>query len=115
MPVVDDTVGARQPKQMRDGEAMDHSRRVVHLPVRAFVSGLRRQRPRVLIEREEAARRIEGGTLEELEEGAGVIDEPQPMRRQRREARRPGRWKVLDCRTPPSSQTSVLRSMQTYR
>ncbi len=96
--MVDDAVGARKPKQMRDGEAMHHARGSVHLPVRAFVSGLRRQRPRVLIEREEAARRIEGGKLEEVEEGAGVIDEPQPVGRQRREARRPGYGKILDCR-----------------
>ena len=92
--MVDDTVGARQPEQMRDGEAMHHARRFVHLPVRAFVSGLRRERPRVLIQREEAARRIEGGKLEEVEEGAGVVDEPQPVGRQRREAWRPGYGKV---------------------
>ena len=104
--MVDDAVGARQPEQMRDGEAMHHSRCVVHMPVRAFVSGLRRERPRVLVQREEAARRIERGKLEELEEGAGVIDEPQPVRRQRREARRPGRWKFLDC-GHPSYQTRL--------
>ena len=94
--MVDDAVGAWKPEQMRDGEAMHHARCVVHPPVRAFVSGLRRERPRVLIQREEAARRIEGGKLEEVEEGAGVVDEPQPVRRQRREARRPGYGKVLD-------------------
>ena len=105
--MVDDTVGARQPEQMRDGEAMHHARRVVHVPVRAFVSGLRRERPRVLIQREEAAGRIEGGTLEELEESAGVIDEPQPVSRQRREAWRPGRRKVLDCGLRHYTQTSV--------
>ena len=70
--MIDDTVGARKPEQMRDGEAMHHSRCIVHMPVRAFVSGLRRKRPRVLIQREEAAGRIEGGKLEEVEQGAGL-------------------------------------------
>src|SRR3984957_7109976 len=69
-PMVDDAVGARQPKQVRDSEAMRQSRCFVYVPVRAFVSGLRRKRPRVLIQREEAARRIEGRKLEEVEEGA---------------------------------------------
>ena len=95
--MVDDTVGARQPQQMRDGKAMDHSRRFVNLPVRAYVAGLRRERPCVLIQREEPARWIERGKLEEVEEGAGVIDEPQPMGRERSEARRPGRRKFLQC------------------
>ena len=104
-PMVDDAVGARQPHEMRDGEGMDHSRRLVHLPVRAFVSGLRRERPRVLIQREEAARRIEGGKLEECEEGAGVINEPQPVGRERREARRPGRRKFLDRGVRHHTQT----------
>jgi hypothetical protein len=108
--VVDDTVGARQPEQMGDREAMHHARRVVDLPVRAFVSGLRRQRPCVLIQREEAARRIERGKLEELEEGAGVIDQPQPVGRQRREAWRPGYWKFLDCGFRYHAQSFVLRS-----
>ena len=89
--MVDDAVGARQSKQMRDGEAMHQSRCFMYMPVRAFVSGLRRKRPRVLIQREEAARRIERRKLEEVEEGAGLIDEPRPMGRERREARRPGR------------------------
>ena len=95
--MIDDAIGARQPQQVRDGEGMHHSRRVVHVPVRAFVSGLWRERPRVLVEREEAARRIERRPLMKLEKSAGVVDQPQPMGRERREARRPGYGKVLDC------------------
>jgi hypothetical protein len=78
--VVDNAVGARKPKQMRDGEGVHHARCFMHLPVRAFVSGLRRQRPGVLIQGKEAAGRIEGGTLEEVEERASVVDQPQPVR-----------------------------------
>ena len=92
--MIDDAIGARQAQQMRDGEGVDHARGSGRLPVRPFVSRLWRERPRVLIEREEPARRIEGGKLEEVEQRAGVVDEPQPMRRQRREARRPGYGKV---------------------
>ena len=92
--MIDNAVGARKPEQMCDGEGMHHARGSGRLPVRPFVSGLWRQRPRVLIQREEPARRIERGKLEEVEQRAGVVDEPQPMRRQRREARRPGYGKV---------------------
>ena len=106
---------APEAEQMGDGEAMDHSGGVVHLPVRAFVSGLRRERPRVLIQREEAASRIERWTLEELEEGAGVVDQPQPVGRQRREARRPGRWKFLDRRLPHYAPPSCVRRRRVYR
>src|SRR5262249_2934198 len=47
--VVDDAIRARLPEQMCDSEAMHQSRCFVHLPVRAFLSGLRRDGPRVLI------------------------------------------------------------------
>ena len=74
--MIDNAVGARKPHEMRDGEGMHHPRRLVHLPVRPFVSGLGRERPRAIIERKEPARRIEGGKLEEREQRAGVVEEP---------------------------------------
>ncbi len=48
---------------------------------------------------------LKDGKLEEVEEGAGVVDEPEAMGRERREARRPGRRKVLDCGRRHRTQT----------
>ena len=114
--MIDNAVGARKPEQMCDGEGMHHARGSGRLPVRPFVSGLWRQRPRVLIQREEPARRIERGKLEEVEQGAGVVDEPEPVGRQRRETRRPGYGKVslLPHHMAPSWQ-SKTRSLQAGR
>ena len=107
--MIDDAVGARQPKQMGDGEGVDHARRLMHLAVGALVSRLRRKGPRVLVQREKAAGRIERRVLEELEKRAGVVDQPQPVGRQRREARRSGRRKFLCSAFRHTMQTRVMR------
>ena len=52
--------------------------------------------PRVCVEREEPAGRIEGGTLEEIEQRAGVVEEPEPVRGERDEARGTRRRKISD-------------------
>src|ERR1700722_8287926 len=71
------------------------------------MSRLRPERARVLIQRGGAGFWIERGTLQEAEEAARFLHQPEPGGRQRRKARRPGRRKFLACglghhRKPPS-------------
>ena len=88
--VIDDVGGAGPAEQMRDGEAMDHARRLVQRP-----RAIARQRPAARVEIGEAARRIDQLRLVERQQRIGLGDEPAAVARGGRAttaAQRAGSW-----------------------
>jgi hypothetical protein len=78
--VVDKSPSARPPNKPGNCKAVDHPRRGMDFVRRRRAGGnARRERSAQIIEAEEAARRIYGVGLEEIEETTRLLDEPKAV------------------------------------